>query len=75
MLVVKQLFKFLKACCSIEERGAKLGKGLWAIKQRALKDVNNYLNNNIHSYLDTSGGQSSNLYLNVANLFFYTSVY
>ena len=35
------------------------------IKQRVLKNVNNYLNTNIYSYSDTSGGQSSNLYLNV----------
>ncbi len=29
------------------------------------KTVNHCLNNNIHSYFETSGGQSSNLYLNV----------
>jgi hypothetical protein len=33
------------------------------------KNVNNYLNTNIYSYLETSGSQSSNLYLNVVNLF------
>jgi hypothetical protein len=33
------------------------------IEQHALKSVNNYLNTNIYSYLETSGGQSSNLYL------------
>jgi hypothetical protein len=27
--------------------------------------ANNYLNTNIYSYLETSGGQSFNLYLNV----------
>ncbi len=32
---------------------------------RTLKNVNNYLNTNIYSYLVTSGRQSSNLYLNV----------
>ncbi len=37
------------------------------MEQRTLKNVNNYLNNNIYSYLETSGGQSSNLYLNVVN--------
>jgi hypothetical protein len=41
--------------------------------QHTLKNVNNCLNNNIYSYLETSGGKSSNLYLSVAN-FFYTSV-
>jgi hypothetical protein len=35
------------------------------MEQRALKNVNNCLNTNIYSYLDTSGDQSSNLYLNV----------
>jgi hypothetical protein len=37
------------------------------------KNVNNYLNTNFYSILDTSGGQSSNLYLNVVH-FFSTSV-
>jgi len=44
------------------------------MEQRALKNVNNYLNTNIYSYLETSGGQSCNLYLNVVH-FFNTSVY
>jgi hypothetical protein len=35
----------------------------------ALKNVNNCLNTNIYSYLETSGGQSSNLYLNVVHFF------
>ncbi len=43
------------------------------MQQHALKNVNNYLNHNIYSYLETSGGQSSNLYLNVAH-FFNTSI-
>ncbi len=30
-----------------------------------LKNVDNCLNTNIYSYLETSGGQSSKLYLNV----------
>ncbi len=33
------------------------------------KKVTNYLNINIYSYLETSGGQSSNLYLNVVHFF------
>jgi hypothetical protein len=44
------------------------------LEQRNLKNVNNCLNTNIYSYLETSGGQSSNLYLNVVQLF-NTSVY
>ncbi len=35
------------------------------MEQRALRYVNNCLNTNIYSYLETSGGQSSNLYLHV----------
>jgi len=37
------------------------------MEQRALKIVNNCLNTNIYSYLETSGGQSYNLYLNVVH--------
>ncbi len=37
------------------------------------KNVNNYLKTNIYSYLDTYGGKSFNLYLNVVH-FFNTSV-
>ncbi len=33
------------------------------------KNVNNYLNINIYSYFEKSGGQSSNLYLNVVRVF------
>ncbi len=43
------------------------------MEQRALKNVNNNLNTNIYSYLETFGGQSSNIYLNVVH-FFNTSV-
>ncbi len=39
------------------------------MKQRALSNVNNCLNTNIYSYLETTGGQSSNLYLNVVHFF------
>jgi hypothetical protein len=43
------------------------------MEQHALKNVNNCLNTNIYSYLDASGGQSSNLHLNVIH-FLKTSV-
>ncbi len=46
---------------------------LQLMEQHALKNVNKCLNTNIYSYLETSGGQSSNVYLNV-NHFFNTSV-
>jgi hypothetical protein len=38
-----------------------------SMEQRALKNANNCLNTNIYSYLETSGGQSSNLHLNFIN--------
>ncbi len=49
--------------------------GLWTVdlkeqpynKQRSLKIVNNCLNTNIYSYIETSGGHSQNLYLNVVH--------
>ncbi len=43
------------------------------IEQHTFKNVNNCLNTNISSYSETSGGQSSYLYLNVVH-FFNTSV-
>jgi hypothetical protein len=43
------------------------------MEQRPLKNVCNGLNTNIYSYLETTGGQSSNLYLNVVH-FINTSV-
>jgi hypothetical protein len=38
------------------------------MEQHTLRNVNNYLNTNIYSYLETSGGQSSNLYIKVVHL-------
>jgi len=38
-----------------------------SLEQRTLKFVNNCLNTNIYSYLETSGGQSFNLYINVVH--------
>jgi hypothetical protein len=43
--------------------GIKLNTAL--MEQFYLKNVNNGLNNNIYSYLETSGGKSCNMYLNV----------
>jgi hypothetical protein len=43
------------------------------MEQRTLKIVNNCLNSSIYSYLETSGGQSYNLYLNAVQ-FINTSV-
>jgi hypothetical protein len=43
------------------------------MEQRTLKNVNIHLNINIYSYLETSGGKISDLYLNVVH-FFHTSI-
>ncbi len=40
-----------------------------SMEKHAFENVNNCLNTNIYSYLETSGGQSSNLYLNVVHFF------
>ncbi len=52
---------------------AQNGSWFTIMEQRALKNVNNNLNMNIYSYLETSGGQSSNTYLNIVH-FLNTSV-
>jgi hypothetical protein len=39
------------------------------MEQCAFKNVSNFLNTNIYSYLETSGGQSSNPYLNAVHFF------
>ncbi len=39
------------------------------MEEHIFKNANNFLNTNIYSYLETSGGQSSNLYLNVVTFF------
>ena len=39
------------------------------MEQHASKNVNNFLNTNIYSYLETSDVQSFNLYLNVVHFF------
>jgi hypothetical protein len=58
-------FKFANELFGIPERVT--------MEEHALKNVNNCLNTNIYSYLETSGGQSSNLYFKVV-YFFSTSV-
>jgi hypothetical protein len=45
----------------------------FAMEKHDFKNLNNYLNTNSYFYLETSGGQSFNLYLNVVH-FFNTSV-
>jgi hypothetical protein len=43
--------------------------GIFVMEQHTLKNANNHLNTDIYSYLETSGGQSSNPHLNVAHFF------
>ncbi len=50
-------------------------KYLLTMEQHALKNVNNCLNTNIYSYLETSDGQSSNIYLNGFHFFNTRGVY
>jgi hypothetical protein len=47
-------------------RSAKVKDGM---EQHTFKNVNNCLNTSIYSYLETSGGQSSDPYLNVVHFF------
>jgi hypothetical protein len=47
--------------------GICLAYPIYLLEQHTLKSVNNCLNTSIYSYLETSGGQSFDLYLNVAH--------
>ncbi len=46
-----------------------MSKIIVTMEQHALEIINNCFNSNIYSYLETSGSQSSNLYLNVVYFF------
>ncbi len=50
--------------CAINESQPQL---VSSMEQHTFKNVSNCLNTNIYSYLETSGGQSSNPYLNVVH--------
>jgi hypothetical protein len=66
----RNLLKVLgKKCASLGYAPASLA--LFRMEQRTLKSVNNCLNMNIYFYLETSGGKSYNLYLNV--VYFYNT--
>ena len=56
-------------CSTLEHQSFSIQYLFMTMEPGALKNVNNGLNTNIYSYLETSGGQSSNLYLNVGSLF------
>jgi hypothetical protein len=53
----------------IKQNDLKSWENPIGMEQRTLKNVNNYLNTNIYSYLETYGGQSSDLCVNIAHLF------
>jgi hypothetical protein len=70
----KQLLGSLLLVIALPAEGngvASLGqyKGRFRMELHALTIVNNCLNTNISSYLETSGGHNSNLYLNVVHFF------
>ncbi len=56
----------VQSCIQLHNWASK--SDVW-MEQHALKSVGNYLNTNIYSYFETSGGQSSNLNLNDAYFF------
>ncbi len=60
---------FVKSCNIFVYLKVFFSNKLDLMERHALKNVNNCLNTNIYSYLETSRGQSSNLYLNVVHFF------
>jgi hypothetical protein len=65
---------FFKLIMNFLQTSCELFKLIMNLKQTSnrtahFKNINNCLNTNIHSYLETSGGQSSNPYLNVVYFF------
>jgi hypothetical protein len=59
------VFCKIHSCTFIQKMELSYSFRCDSMEQRTLKNVNNYLNTNIYSYLETSGVQSFNLYLNV----------
>jgi hypothetical protein len=69
-LISKRLLKDSEKVKSITESILiKSFEHFHLMEQHTLKNVSNCLNTNIYSYLEASGGQSSNPYLNVARVF------
>ncbi len=56
-------------CCRVWSGVKVINLFTDVIEQHTFKNANNCLNSNIYSYLKTSGGQSSNPYLNVVHFF------
>ncbi len=55
--------------CEIINKNEPNFKKVEVIEEHVLKNVNNCWNTNIYSYLETSGGESFNIYLNVVHFF------
>jgi hypothetical protein len=53
--------------CIIDDSRSVIDNYRSIMEQHDLSNVNDCLNTNIYFYLETSGGQSSNPYLNVVN--------
>jgi hypothetical protein len=73
-------FNRIVSICALSPKVAKVGNATATvsgafdnktspIEQHTLKNVNICLNTNTYSYLETSGGQSFNLYVNVVHFF------
>ncbi len=60
---------FVENLNTLIHKGQILQNETFLMYQHALKNANNCLNTNIYYYLETSGGQSSNLYLKVFHFF------
>ncbi len=56
----KRMFQELSFVCQID---------YFSMEQHTLKNVNSCWNTQITFYLETSGGQNNNIYLNVVHLF------
>ncbi len=63
------VWKWLIVASALAYYGMEWNSAFSTMEQRTFKNVNNCLNTNIYSYLETSGSQSSNLFLNMVPFF------
>ncbi len=66
---IKRYYKQERIICTFKMPSTSVAWITGLMEQCTFKNVNNCLNTNIYSYLETSGGQSYNLYLNVVHFF------
>jgi hypothetical protein len=69
MLALQEVTKQFLKYCSLQKQTENGENEVLLMEQHTLKNVNNCLNANIYSYLETSGDQSSNPNLNVVHFF------